>query len=259
MGPRSKRSVGRELAFARGTFWGLLVWVAGFLVTYQVLFRLHVLRFTIEPYDALAWTIFSIGVLGPLLFYTTWRGRQQRQHQIDEGGQNANSNWQMWALDPERPGFRAATYGTQACLVFGSCSWLLVHALDARDSLLIALLPALCLFGWLLSAALIVRRPAKTASIRSNVMWCLGLVNLLVVNSRWDSWSGGDPVLQFSHHLAPWTVNYLIVFFFAIVQLLWWLRRTFIATPDARRATRIAVGLYFALLLSGSVLLAVSK
>ena len=71
-------------------------------MTYQVLFRLHVLRFTIEPYNASAWTIFSIGVLGPLLFYTTWRGRQQRQHQIDEGGQNANSNWQMWALDPER-------------------------------------------------------------------------------------------------------------------------------------------------------------
>ena len=66
-------------------------------------------------------------------------------------------------------------------------------------------------------------------------------------------------MLQFSHHLAPWTVNYLIVFFFATIQLAWWLRRTFMALPDARRATRIAVGVYLGLLLSGSVLLAVVK
>jgi len=249
----------RERAFVRRTVWGLLAWAVGFLVAHQALVRLHVLRFSIQPRDAMAWTFFWLASVAPLLFFSIWRGRGQRQVQIDEGGGKANSGWQIWALDPARPGFPVAIYGTQACLVFGACSWLLVNAIRAKDDVLITLLLALCLFGWWLSAALIVRRPGKTASIRSTVMWCLGLVNLAVANARWDSWFGGDPVLEFSHHLAPWTLNYLIVLFFAAIQLVWWLRRTFMALPDARVAARVAAGVYLVFLVAGSALLALVK
>jgi hypothetical protein len=38
--------------------------------------------------------------------------------------------------------------------------------------------------------------------------------------------------------------------------LVWWLRRTFMALPDARRAARVAIAIYLSLVLSGSVLLA---
>jgi hypothetical protein len=54
-------------------------------------------------------------------------------------------------------------------------------------------------------------------------------------------------------------VDYYIVLLFGTVQLLWWLRRFFGALPDARRAARIAIAVYFELLLTGSVLLAVLK
>jgi RNA polymerase sigma factor (sigma-70 family) len=255
---QNARSV-RERAFARRTVWGLLVWAVGFLVSFQVLFRLRVLRFSTEPSTVMIWSLFWLASLGPLSFFTIWRGRQQRRMQLDESGENAAPAWQMWALDPTRPGFKVATYGTQACLVFGTCSWLLAHAFHAQDPILTTLLLVLCLFGWPLSGALIVRRPGNTANIVSTLMWCLGLVNLVVVNSRWDSWFSGDSMVQSSHHLAPWTVNYLIIFFFALVQLVWWLRRTFMVLPDARRAARIGIGVYLGLLLAGLAILAVVK
>jgi RNA polymerase sigma factor (sigma-70 family) len=249
----------RERAFVRRTVWGLLAWAVAFLLVYQVLFRLHVVQFSIQPWYAMAWSWFWVVSIAPLVFFSIWRGRGQRQIQIEEGGANANPAWQVWALDPGRPGFRTATYGTQACLVFGCCSWLLVNAMHAKDTVFITLLLALCLLGWLLSSALIVRSHRKTASIRSTVMLCLGLVNLVIANARWDSWFGGDPVLEFSHHLAPWTVNYGIVFFFAAIQLVWWLRHTFMALPDARKAGRIAAGVYLLFLVAGSLFLALVK
>jgi hypothetical protein len=53
--------------------------------------------------------------------------------------------------------------------------------------------------------------------------------------------------------------DYLIILFFATVQLAWWLRRVFSTLPDARRAARMAIGVYVGLLISGSVLLALVK
>ncbi len=252
---RNVRSA-RERAFARRTVWGLLAWALGFLVIFQVLLRLKVLQMSIEPRNVMAWTLFWFASVGPLVGFSICRSRQQRRIRIEEGGENANLDWQMWALDPERPGFRVAIYGLQACLVFGSFSWLLLRAIEAKDRVLTALLSGLCIFCWWLSAALIVSRPAKTASIASTVVWCLGLINLLVVNWRWGSWFGAvDPALGFSHHLAPWTVDYLILFLFGAVQLIWWLRRTFLALPDARRAARVTLAVYLTLVAVGSALL----
>jgi hypothetical protein len=51
--------------------------------------------------------------------------------------------------------------------------------------------------------------------------------------------------------------DYLILFFFGTAQLAWSLRGTFMALPDARRAARIAISVYLALMLSGAALLAV--
>ena len=90
-------------------------------------------------------------------------------------------------------------------------------------------------------------------------MWCLGPVNLLVVNSRWDSWSGGDPVLQFSP--PPGSLDgelpdrFLLRDCSAVVVV----RRTFIATPDARRVNPDSGGSLLRPAPLRSLLLAVSK
>ena len=58
----------RERIFARRTVWGLLAWTVIFLVAYQRLFILRVLRGSAQPADVLTWTLFWLGFLGPLFF-----------------------------------------------------------------------------------------------------------------------------------------------------------------------------------------------
>jgi hypothetical protein len=249
----------RERRFVVGTVWGLLAFGLGLGMINRLLFAQHVLRMSTQPADVIAWSVLWLGYLGPLISFSIWRGRQQRPIQIAEGTVEARPNWWMWRLDPAHGGFKTSTHGMLACLVFATCGWLVVSAVQAGDNLLIALILAVCVAGWLWSAAAVLRRPGRTPSVSSAVWWGLGLVNMIVVNLRWDAWFGGASALQFPSHPAPWTVDYLIVFFFATARLGWWLRRRFMALPDAGRAARIAVGVYFGLLLCGLALLAVVK
>ena len=80
-----------------------------------------------------------------------------------------------------------------------------------------------------------------------------------MANLRWDAWFGGAPIYPFPSRLAPWVVDYWIVFFFVTARMAWWLRRSFLELPDARKAARVAIGVYLGLLLSGTVLLALVK
>jgi RNA polymerase sigma factor (sigma-70 family) len=249
----------RERKFAIRTVWGLLAFALVLVIINRLLFAHQVFRMSTQPSGAIVCSLVMLGELGPLFLFSIWRGRQQRRIQVEEGTVGANPTWWIWRLDPAQRGFKAATFGMLACLMFGACGWLMINAIQVNDHLMLALLLVLAFGGWLLSAAAAMRCPERTPKILSVVWWGLALVNLIVVNLRWDSWFGGASVLQFSSRLAPWTVSYLIVFFCATAQVGWWLRRLFLTLPEARWAARIAVAVYLALLLSGLALLAVVK
>ena len=165
----------------------------------------------------------------------------------------------MWRLDSAGRGTKTATYGTLACLVFGVCGWLMVNAVRVNDHWVGGGLLVLCLAAWLPIGRAMLRRPDRTPKVFSAVWWGLALINLTVVNLRWDAWFGGAPLHQFPTRLAPWAVNYWIVLLFATVRISWWLRRYFLALPDARQAAKMVIGVYLAVMLSGAVLLAVMK
>jgi RNA polymerase sigma factor (sigma-70 family) len=249
----------RERRFAVRTVWGLLAFGLGFVIVNRLLFAQHVLQLSTQLSDAIACSLFWLGYLAPLFFFSIWRGRQQRQIQIQEGtAENLPTGW-MWRVDPALQGVRAAIYGMLACLFFGTCSWAADSALAAGDHLLLALLLAGCAAGWLLSAAAVMRRPERASSIFTAVWWGLGLTNLALVNLRWDAWFGRSAAPSSVGHGAPWAVNYLIVFFFATTWVGLCLRRIFMALPDARRAAGVAIAAYFALLLCGSALVALMR
>ena len=80
------------------------------------------------------------------------------------------------------------------------------------------------------------------------------MVNLLACNLRWNSWFAGTHALPVSSH-APWTVDYLILFFFGTGRLGWWLRSRFMAVADARSMTKWVLAAYLGLLLCGAAVL----
>ena len=111
------------------------------------------------------------------------------------------------------PMSKSAIYGAFAGGIFGGVAWLLPTSIIAKDWPAAAAVLAVAAVIFVSSANVCIRNQAKRWRILGWVMIALCVLNLAVINLRWDLWMRAyqeDPSYNAPTNLSRWTLNVII-------------------------------------------------
>ena len=179
-----------------------------------------------------AYVVVSAVYFVGLIHLIFWADRRQRQIRIEDGTYVERKVQPVTISKP-------ALYGSLGGAVFGSVAWLFVMAFVAKDW--IAALAVLAVAGGILAIGTraCLHRPEHYYRIAMRICLGLAVLNLAVVNLRWDMWmvfyreSGR---YEYWNDVPLWAINLLIVGVFVFVLDLFFLRdRQQRAVPQSGR------------------------
>lgn len=196
----------RERRFMKRMAWVAGIYVLGFLAVEAVLAAAFPDVWA-SLYGQL--TLWSLYVAG--LFELIRRGNR-RQHEIQVEDGTVPPPQPLTQQDPASS--RAAIYGSLGGGVFGAVCWLFPMSLIARDWLPAALAAVVAAAAFTIGARRAVADPARYPRIARAVFVALGLLNLVLVNLRWEAWMVAfrqSPFAATSVELPLWAMNVLLV------------------------------------------------
>lgn len=208
----------RERRFMVNMSWILY---AGTLAYVSILWMLKVLarsypRDLITTAYVVASVMWFVGLI-PLIF---WTNHRQRQIQIEDGTY-VKPSFQPPVMS------RGAIFANMGGSVLGSVLWVVILACLAKDWTVAAVVAAVAAGIFLVSANLCLRVPHHYYRVAIGACSAVGVLNLVVVNLRWNRWM---PFYPQSVHYRGWSdlprpaMNVLIVGIFSGLILLFFLK-----------------------------------
>jgi len=125
--------------------------------------------------------------------------------------------------------FKKMVYGSVGGSVIGAVSWMFVIMLIARDYFLSMLFLALSLAVLFTTTGYVIRKPEKYYGTLAAAMALLGLLELIIVNLRWDYWMtlyrsssmynyygtvNDRPLWEINVYIAGFYLFFIIMFYF---------------------------------------------
>jgi uncharacterized membrane protein YuzA (DUF378 family) len=159
------------------------------------------------------WPIFAIYlvlVFLPGIPFTIWGHRREKQIQIEDGTY-VKPEWRTLEMT------KGQIYGAFGGSIFGSLVWLfrITAATDDWGAFWIVLAVGILIF--LIATNLCLRIPRHGFKIASAVFICVGILNLLTVNLRWDNkWE----VILKDDRVTLAQINWLIIGVAAVLILI---------------------------------------
>lgn len=123
--------------------------------------------------------IFLVLVFLPGIPFVLWCKRRGKQIQIEDGTY-IKPEWNTLKMT------KGQIYGAFGGSIFGSLAWLFRITIAADDWLTFWVVSAAGILTFLIATKLCSRNPLYGFRIASGVFICVGLLNLLVVNLRWN-------------------------------------------------------------------------
>jgi len=196
--------------------WRFLVWSTSIQTAYLLIITLITIPLCLwwklylsrSPWPILA--IFAVLVFLPGIPFTIWGHRRVKQIQIEEGTY-VRSEWRTLKMT------KGQIYGAFGGSIFGSLVWLfrITAATDDWGAFWIVLAAGILIF--LIATKLCSRYPRYGFKIACGVFICVGLLNLLVVNLRWDNkWE----VILKDDRVTLAQINWLIIAFVVALILI---------------------------------------
>jgi len=195
--------------------WRFLVWTTSIVTAYVLVITLIAIPLSLWRKLYLSrspWPIFAIYlvlVFLPVIPFTIWGHRREKQIQIEDGTY-VKPEWRTLEMTKEQ------IYGAFGGSIFGSLAWLfrITIATDDWGAFWIVLAAGILIF--LIATKLCSREPRYGFKIACGVFICVGLLNLLVVNLRWDNkW---EAILK-DDRVTLAQINWLIIAFVAALTL----------------------------------------
>lgn len=160
--------------------------------------------------------VYFVG-LRPLIL---WGNRRQRQIRIEDG---TYVELRVQPVTISKPGLYVNLGGA----VFGSVSWLFVMAFVAKDWIIAAVVLAVAVGIFAIGTKACLRAPEMYYRILMRVCSGLAVLNLAVVNLRWDTWMvfyRESPRYEYWNDVPLWTMNLVIVGVFVLLFFLFFLK-----------------------------------
>jgi len=126
-------------------------------------------------------------------------------------------------LSAPAPMSKSAIYGAFAGSIFGGVAWLLPTSIAGKDWHAAAAVLAIAGVIFVVSATLCLRNQAKRWRILGWVMIALCVLNLAVINLRWNRWMQAyqeDPSYNAPTNLSRWTMNLIIAAIMAVLLVI---------------------------------------
>lgn len=154
--------------------------------------------------------IYLAGLVGMIL----WGNRRQRQIQIEDG--TYVDPREILAARQSRPQrlSKGGVYGSLAGAIFGGVCWIFPMAFLARDWMAAAATLIVAAMIYLVGTQVCLRSPRRYWPVAIGAALAVGILNLAVVNLRWNHWMvfyRESPHYQPSNDWPLWAVNGLIV------------------------------------------------
>jgi len=167
-----------------------------------------------------AYVVVSAVYFVGLIHLIFWADRRQRQIRIEDGTYVERKVQPVTISKP-------AVYASLGGAVFGSVAWLFVMAVVAKDW--IAALAVLAVAGGIfaIGTKACIRAPENYYRIAMRICLGLAVLNLVVVNLRWDMWMvfyRESLRYEYWNDVPLWAINLLIVGVFVFVFDLFFLR-----------------------------------
>ncbi len=153
--------------------------------------------------------VYVLLIVLPAIPISNWIDRRVKQIQIEDGTY----------IKPERKALTTMTkgqiYGAFGGSIFGSLAWLFRMTAIADDWTAFWVVLGTGMLIFLIATQLCLRHPRDNFKIASGVFVCVGLLNILVANLRWDKWSH----VQRDQNITLVHINWIIASLVAMLAL----------------------------------------
>jgi hypothetical protein len=149
--------------------------------------------------------------------------RLRRRIQTEEGHVHAGADSKLPFGSPESKGFKWNIYTWLLILTFGSpFAMLTVQAAKARDSIALFAILAVLAATFILGRRIFVQKPEQTSNVMRGIMIAQFPLLLIMVQLRWEMWTGQSPWRAQSEVLIGVVVGFLI---FAFAVFHWFVKK----------------------------------
>jgi RNA polymerase sigma factor (sigma-70 family) len=181
--------------------WTTLIPTVYFLVCGIIMVSLVLLMCSLGRSPLLFGVIYTILTLLPAIPYSRWAQRRQKQIQIEDGTY-VKPEWRTLEMT------KGQIYGAFGGSIFGSLVWLFRMTIATDDWGMFWIVLAAGILIFLIATKLCSRDPRYGFKIACGVFICVGILNLLVVNLRWDNkWE----VILKNDRVTLTQINWLII------------------------------------------------
>lgn len=194
--------------------WRFLVWSTSIQTAYLLAITLIAIPLCLwwklylsrSPWPILA--IYAVLLFLPGIPFTIWCKRRQKQIQIEDGTY-VKPEWRTLEMT------KGQIYGAFGGSIFGSLVWLFRITVATDDWVTFWMVLGVGTLIFLIATNLCLRVPQYGFKIASGVFICVGILNLLVVNLRWDKWE----VALKDHRITLAQINWSIIGVVAVLIL----------------------------------------
>lgn len=216
----------RERRFMLKMAWIAIAYVLGFLGIF--FFSLITLSSRVPLSTLICIVVALCGVYAiGLVVLIQWSNHRQRQIQIEDGTYVDPSEIRKKFLKQPFKMSKAALYGSLGGSIFGSVAWIFPLSYLAKDWIVALVVIFVAITIFVISTKACARAPRSYYRNVTGALVGAGVLNLVVVNLRWNSWMGfyrQSLLYQPSGDLPLWAMNLLIVTVFGCLVLVFFIK-----------------------------------